>query len=148
MRILLLIAGMVMVMVSCSKTTPPNPTPSPYPSVPLWASWEALLPEPNPENNPAGMNYSAKWANPVWSVEVTGNTATLIRPVNNTMTTSTFTVNRDDKGSIIVVRSVKGDFFLNLMKWTCQDGVWETKYTYTASVNVGAEVLKGCANKK
>lgn len=42
---------------------------------------------------------------------------------------------------------MKGDFFLNMVKGACSDGMSEIKYEYNATVLIGAESLTGCAMK-
>jgi uncharacterized membrane protein len=43
---------------------------------------------------------------------------------------------------------VKWDFFLTLVKGSCSDGMSDNGYAYSATLNVGAEVLRWCANRK
>jgi uncharacterized membrane protein len=47
-----------------------------------------------------------------------------------------------------IIKDAKGEFFITLKKEPCSDGMSDIAYTYSASVAVGAENLKGCANKK
>ena len=46
------------------------------------------------------------------------------------------------------MKDAKGEFFVNLTKGSCSDGMSETKYSYNVTVLVGAETLTGCAMKK
>lgn len=154
MRYLPIIAGALVVLLSsCGKTVAPTDsnTPSPYPSVPLTETKSgsgdevALLPPPESKTVDS---YSAKWTEPFWSVEVDKNTAQFSQAGTWGTQSQTFTVSQDDKWAIISIRWVKGDFFLTLVKGKCSDGMSNNGYMYTATLNVGAEVLKGCANRK
>lgn len=156
MRYIPLIAGaLVILLSSCGKWTTPTPTaqePSPYPSVPLtqtqsgWTDTEkALLPPPAAKTTDS---FSAKWTEPFWAVEIEKNNAVLSRPGTGNTVTTNFSVSQEDKWAIISIRWVKWDFFLTLVKGKCSDGMSDNGYAYTATLNVGAEVLRGCANRK
>jgi uncharacterized membrane protein len=155
MRILPIIAlSLVILLSSCGKSGTPTPgaqEPSPYPSVPMNQvqsganSEKALLPPPEAKTTDS---FSVKWTEPFWAVEIEKNTAVLSRPGTNNTITTNFTVSQEDKWAILSIKWVKWDFFLTLVKSTCSDGMSDMAYTYSATLNVGAEVLRGCANRK
>lgn len=117
---------------------------SPYPSMPLGISGEGILLK---ESKKEGKSYTVKGTEPFWSVDVSGSKAILTRPGNSGSTTETFITEQDDKWGLVTIRSIKGDFFVNLTKWSCSDGMSDVKYLYNASVLVGAETLKWCATE-
>ncbi|GAB0175221.1 MAG: membrane protein [Candidatus Altimarinota bacterium] len=154
MRRISLLAALLMVMLSsCGSGTKQGPQatqPSPYPSVPMnevvgSGGEKSFIPTPEAEVIPA---FTVKGTEPFWSVEIEKNTATLTRPGTGSTSTETFNIIGSDKGSTISLRGVKGDFFLTLIKGSCSDGASDTKYAFNATLNVGAEELHGCANKK
>ena len=155
MRLLPFIAlTFVIVLSSCGKTATPTPGtqgPSQYPSVPMnqiqsgTNSEQTLVPPPEAKTTDS---FSVKWTEPFWAVEIEKNAAVLSRPGTNTTVTTNFSVSQEDKWAIISIKWVKGDFFLTLVKSTCSDGMSDMAYTYSATLNVGAEVLRGCANRK
>jgi uncharacterized membrane protein len=143
MRILILSLLCVTVLSGCIGPKTPQNQPSPYPSTPLGVSNEIST----AAQKPTGWSYIAKWTEPFWSVTVKPGTAVISRPTDAKVEETSFITTEDDKWGIIIVRSVKGDFFLNMTKWSCSDGMSETKYDYNATVLVWAESLTGCALK-
>ncbi len=115
---------------------------SPYPSTPLGVSMEIGL-----SSQLVGSSYKAKGTEPFWAIDVTPGSAVLSRPSGTGVVSASYTTTEDDKWAIIVIKGVKWDFFLNMTKWACSDGMSDTKYAYNASVLVGAESLTGCALK-
>lgn len=116
---------------------------SPYPSVPLGVSTEIALP---PESQ-SGSSYVVKGTEPFWSVAVKPGSATYTRPGETKVVETVFQVTEQDTKSNVMIKSIKGDFFLTLTKGDCNDGMSETKYEYASTVLVGAESLTGCALK-
>ncbi len=127
--------------------TPSAESPVPvntYPSVPLTASGEATTPIAIPAK---GESYKAKGTEPFWSADISATGVVLSRPGDAGVKTLTFSTTQSDKWALVTISGVKGDFFINLVKGACSDGMSETKYTYKATVLVGSETLTGCASK-
>lgn len=147
------IVTLVILLSSCGKWDNQNSQaqqPSPYPSIPMeqamWSGWEKSLLSP-PETQTTD-SFVVKWVEPFWSVEIEKNTATLSRPGTGSTTTTNFSVSQDDKWALISIRWVKWDFFLTLVKGKCSDWASDMAYTFNATLNVWAEELHGCANRK
>jgi len=140
MRIILVTSLALFFLSSCMSKTE-APPPSPYPSIPMGVSAEILMPKVA-----TWASYTARGTEPFWSVEVTLTTAVLARPSDTGIISTQFDTVQDDKWAIIVIKSIKGDFFLTLTRGECSDGMSDTKYSYNSTVNVGAEELRGCAS--
>lgn len=142
---LIFLISFVTLLSSCTwwNKSPEPLTGNLYPSIPLGASGEAIL----LKNNMNWKSYTAKGTEPFWSANISASGVVLSRPGNTGSTTQTFITEQDDKGALVTIRSIKGDFFINLTKWSCSDGMSDIKYTYNATVLVGADTLKGCATE-
>ncbi len=143
MRIFLIVFSSIVLLSSCMWSNKKDAAVSPYPSVPLGVSTE-IAP---PTRVPSGSSYIAKGTEPFWSITVKPWNTTFSRPGEKSVVETSFMTTEVDKWSIAIIKSVKGDFFLNMVKWSCSDGMSETKYEYTATVLIGAESLTGCALK-
>lgn len=148
MKKIIIVSALTLILSSCTwgQSTPVSPaivnTPSPYPTTTI--SGEML-----PDTTPAtGENYSAKGTEPFWSLEITPTETTLTRPGEKDTITKKYETRQTDKWAIINIKDAKGEFFVNLTKGSCSDGMSETKYSYNVTVLVGAETLTGCATKK
>lgn len=126
-----------------------SPTPiNTYPSVPLSASGEIATPVATPVATQKGESYKATGNKPTWwSADVSATGTILNRGSEDAIKTLTFSTSQSDKWALVTISGVKGDFFINLVKGTCSDGISEAKYTYKATVLVGSETLTGCASK-
>ena len=143
MRIFLLLLSSILLLSSCSLWNKKDIVVSPYPSVPLGVSTD-LAPS---TQIPNGSSYTAKGTEPFWSVAVKPWSTTFSRPWEKNVIETLFVTSEVDKWSIVIVKSMKGDFFLNMVKGACSDGMSEVKYEYNATVLIGAESLTGCAMK-
>ena len=117
---------------------------SQYPSTPINASTGIKT----PVQAPVGGSYTAKGTEPFWAVDIIPGKATLSRPTGSGTTSTSFEVTEDDKWALVVVKWVKGEIFVNMTKWSCSDGMSDTRYAYNTTVLIGAESLTGCALKQ
>lgn len=136
----------LVLLSSCAKNTESVIPVSPYPSTPLWVSSETLL----RSSEVWGSSYIATGNEPFWSVDVTPGKAVYSIPGGEDGKTqdTTFDTVEDDKSALIVIRWIKGDFFLNLIKTSCNDGMSDKTYAYKATLLVWGDTLEGCADKK
>lgn len=143
MRTILIVCVSALLISSCTWSNKKDIAVSPYPSVPLSGSTEIV----SPTQVPSGSSYISKGTEPFWSVAVKPWSTTFSRPWEKGVTETIFKTTEEDKWSIVIIKSVKGDFFLNMVKWACSDGMSETLYEYNTTVLIGAESLTGCAMK-
>lgn len=126
-------------LLSCGKTQETTNT-SPYPTVPMGATEVSFMPG-------HGYNFKASGTEPFWWADITANATTFTRPGEAGITEKVYQTAQDEKDGITVIKDVKWEFFITLKKEPCSDGMSDIVYGYSASVAVGAENLKGCANK-
>lgn len=140
MKKLILIALVATLLASCGKTVETTQT-SPYPTVPIGATEVAFMPG-------SGYDFKASGNEPFWWADISANSTTFSRPGEEGIIEKIYQTAQEEKDDMTIIKDAKGEFFITLKKEPCSDGMSDIAYTYSASVAVGAENLKGCANKK
>ena len=127
-------------LTSCSVQKWEEPPKSPYPTLPIGATSFELSPG-------TGENYEAMGTEPFWNVDITATWVVFSRPSETGTSTLSYETRQEERDWAIVIKDTKWEFFVTLKKWTCNDGMSEKKYYFTANVALGNENLKWCANK-
>ena len=96
----------------------------------------------------SGYDFKASGTEPFWWADISANSTTFTRPGDDGIIEKVYQTAQEEKDDMTVIKDAKGEFFITLKKEPCSDGMSDIVYTYSASVAVGAENLKGCANKK
>lgn len=131
----------IALLISSCGTPPVTQNTNPYPTLPIWATEIILLPG-------SGDNFEARGNEPFWSAEITASGVSFTRPGESTPKTVSYTTRQENRENLIVARDAKWEFFVTLKKEKCSDGMSDKEYSYSVTVALGAENLKGCANKK
>ncbi len=140
MKKILLISAVIFLLASCGSRWSETAVVNPYPTLPIDATGITLAPGD-------GEDYKAIGTEPFWDANITATGVSFSRPTESGITVNNYETRQEERDGILVIKDAKWEFFITLKKWECTDGMSDKKYYFTASVALGNENLKGCANK-
>ncbi len=141
MRVITPLALCLLFLTSCGWALPKSDLSTPYPSIPLGSTNIELAPA-------IGWDFVGTWTEPFWGINITASGVEFSRPNESGITVKSYETRQEKRDGMVVIKDAKWEFFVNLTKWVCSDGMSDKKYDYTVTISVGAENLKGCANEK